>query len=142
MNEKLEMNKSTYAMYEIDEREPGFEILIKLSHYFNVSIDYLLKGEDTKMETPKKTFGDRITELRRDQGKTQEDIADSVGVSRSSYSHYENDHVQPEFNTLIEIAKLYNVTSDYLLGMTENKETIENYLNRIRVASGETQKSL
>lgn len=59
-------------------------------------------------------LGKRLKDLR---GKrTQQDIADSLGVSRASYSHYENDHVQPDNETLTKLAALYKVSIDYLLG--------------------------
>lgn len=70
------------------------------------------------------TLGDRLKKFR---GKRiQEDIADRLGVSRASYSHYENDHVQPDIETLLKMANLFGTTTDYLLGGILPNETKEN----------------
>ncbi len=46
MAKKLEMSRGTYAHYEINKRQPDYEILKKIANIFEVSIDYLLTGED------------------------------------------------------------------------------------------------
>jgi transcriptional regulator with XRE-family HTH domain len=59
-------------------------------------------------------LGKRLKEFR---GKrTQQDIADKLGISRARYSHYENDHVQPDNDLLQKMADLHNTTVDFLLG--------------------------
>jgi transcriptional regulator with XRE-family HTH domain len=59
-------------------------------------------------------LGRRLKELR---GKrTQQEIADGLKISRARYSHYENDHVQPDNDLLQKMADLYKTTVDDLLG--------------------------
>jgi transcriptional regulator with XRE-family HTH domain len=60
--------------------------------------------------------GKRLKKLRGNS--TQQEIADKLGVSRASYSHYENGHVEPDINLLIKMAELFKVSTDYLLGRT------------------------
>lgn len=48
MAEKIDVARTTYAMYEQGKREPDFEILEKIADYFNVSTDYLLGRTDAK----------------------------------------------------------------------------------------------
>ncbi|MGG3965007.1 helix-turn-helix domain-containing protein [Heyndrickxia faecalis] len=43
----LNINRSTYARYELGQTQPDFETLEKIASFFDVSIDYLIKGEDT-----------------------------------------------------------------------------------------------
>lgn len=70
-----------------------------------------------------KILGERLKKLR---GKrTQEDISSSLGLSRARYSHYENDRVEPDTETLNKMADFYNVTIDYLLGRTDHPEPID-----------------
>jgi transcriptional regulator with XRE-family HTH domain len=58
-------------------------------------------------------LGERLVELR---GKrTQQFVADQLEISRSRYSHYENNHVQPDNKLLRKMAQFYNVSIDYLL---------------------------
>ncbi|MGC2840418.1 helix-turn-helix domain-containing protein [Bacillus velezensis] len=42
----LDISRGTYAHYEINKRRPDYETLIKIADFFDVSIDYLLRGED------------------------------------------------------------------------------------------------
>lgn len=61
-------------------------------------------------------LGDRIKDLRKKTGKTQEEVAKSVDMSRPAYSHIENNRNEPDGETLKKIAAYYGVTTDYLLG--------------------------
>lgn len=59
-------------------------------------------------------MGKRLKHLRGK--KVQQNIADKLGISRSRYSHYENEHVQPDIELLQKMADLFDVSVDYLLG--------------------------
>lgn len=54
---------------------------------------------------------------------TQQNIADELNINRRTYAAYENgvNSMTPE--TLIKISKFYNVSVDYLLGLTDNPDT-------------------
>lgn len=43
----INISKSSVGMYERNEREPSFEVIKRISDYFNVSIDYLINGENS-----------------------------------------------------------------------------------------------
>lgn len=60
-------------------------------------------------------LGDKVKDLRKKTGKTQEDVAKSIGLSRPAYSHIENNRNEPDGDTLKKLASYYNVTTDYLL---------------------------
>lgn len=61
------------------------------------------------------TFGDKLARLRREQNYTQEQLADTLGVSRQSVSKWESDMAYPETDKLVRICELFNCSSDYLL---------------------------
>ncbi|MCQ2742900.1 MAG: helix-turn-helix domain-containing protein [Bacilli bacterium] len=61
------------------------------------------------------TVGEKLAKLRKDNGYTQEDLADALGVSRQSVSKWESDTAFPETNNLICLAKLLHCSIDYLL---------------------------
>ncbi|MCT6925858.1 helix-turn-helix transcriptional regulator [Metasolibacillus sp.] len=64
-------------------------------------------------------IGHKLKKLR---GKrTQEEIAHAIGISRASYSHFENGHREPDNEILLKIADLYEVSVDYLLGREDNR---------------------
>lgn len=46
LGEKIGVSESTISLYETGKREPNYETLLKIAELFNVSVDYLLRGED------------------------------------------------------------------------------------------------
>lgn len=68
-------------------------------------------------------FGELLCELRQDQHMTQKDLAAKLFVSVSTISNYENGLHYPDVEKLIQIASLFGVTIDYLLGLSAVRET-------------------
>ena len=60
-------------------------------------------------------YGDRIALLRNEAGLTQGELAKVVGISRAALSHYEKNRRQPDYKTLTEIAKYFNVSVDWII---------------------------
>lgn len=63
-------------------------------------------------------LSDSLKILRFEHNLSQDDIAKIVGVTRQAYSKYETGERQPSYDILIKIAKYYNVSTDFLLGLT------------------------
>lgn len=61
-------------------------------------------------------FSEKLKDLRKKTKKSQEEVANDLGLTRSNYSHFENGRNQPDNETLVKLANYYNVTTDYLLG--------------------------
>ena len=61
-------------------------------------------------------FAARIKELRKEKNWTQEQLAITLGYKRAAVSEWETRNKEPEYDTLIEIADIFGVTTDYLLG--------------------------
>lgn len=68
-------------------------------------------------------IGELIAELRKDLRMKQTEVAAYLGVSTATISNYECDRYEPDLETVRRLSKLFNVTSDYLLGLTDNKYT-------------------
>ncbi len=64
------------------------------------------------------TTGERLTELRNRLGLSQEQMADELGVKRSTYAKWEKDTNKPT-RKLKDIAAYFHVTTDYILGRTD-----------------------
>lgn len=62
--EYLQISRQAYANYEAGNRSPDFETLIKISEYFDVTVDYLL-GKDTKPQKEKPTEYSELSENRK-----------------------------------------------------------------------------
>ena len=67
------------------------------------------------------TFASRLRQLRLDKNLRQEQVAKLIGVNKSAISKYENNTRQPSFEIFVRLANFYRVTTDYLLGMTNNR---------------------
>ncbi|WP_373231302.1 helix-turn-helix domain-containing protein [Cohnella sp.] len=69
-------------------------------------------------------IGNRIALLRDKRGWTQETLASSLGISRAALSHYEKNRREPDTETLTKVADLFSVTIDYLVGRTNEPNTV------------------
>ena len=72
--------------------------------------------------------GERLAELRKDRGLSQQEFAEIFGLSASTISSYEREINEPDDNTKIKFAQYFNISLDYLLGAT-NKEIALNQNN-------------
>ncbi|MBQ3532902.1 MAG: helix-turn-helix transcriptional regulator [Oscillospiraceae bacterium] len=64
-------------------------------------------------------LGQRINELRTAKGWSQVELAKRLRVAKQTVSNWENDNIQPSIEMLVRLAKLFGVTTDYLLGLEE-----------------------
>ncbi len=64
-------------------------------------------------------LGQRLRELREEKGLTQKQFAEKLNIHSVTYLHYEKEHNEPPLALLAEIAKFYEVSVDYLLGLTD-----------------------
>ena len=65
-------------------------------------------------------IGLRLKQLRKGRKLSQEALAKTLNVSQSTIAYYENEAKQPSYDVLDQIASLFNVSVDYLLGRTDN----------------------
>lgn len=64
-------------------------------------------------------LGNRLVELRKEKDMTQQMVADFINIDRSTYGKYERNSIEPSLSTLINLAALFEISSDYLLGIEE-----------------------
>lgn len=67
-------------------------------------------------------FGTRLHTLRKERKLRQEDMANQLGIARTTYAMYEQGNREPDYNTLIKLATFFEVSIDYLLGITEMRQ--------------------
>ena len=124
---KLGMSQNGYSQYETDISNIPTTKLKKLAIIFNVSIDYILNLTDIK--TPYnpshiiKTANNmnRLKDVREDRDLLQIDIAKILNMSQNGYSQYETSYCDIPIAKLIILAKYYNVPTDYLLYLTDER---------------------
>ena len=62
----------------------------------------------------------RLNSLRKACGKSQQDVATALSVSRQVFNNYELGKREPDYGMVIRLAEYFNVTTDYLLGKSDN----------------------
>lgn len=60
-------------------------------------------------------LSDKIIQLRKSNGWSQEDLAEKLNVSRQAISRWEGATAQPDATNILQLSKLFGVTTDYLL---------------------------
>ena len=66
-------------------------------------------------------FGNRLKELRKQKGLTQEQLAKRLWVTKSIISAYESGVKFPSLDMLIKLARTFNISTDYLLGVDKKR---------------------
>ena len=69
-------------------------------------------------------FNQRAKNLREDLDLTQEEIAEMLNVSRATVNRYENDRYDMKLTYAIELAKVYNVSLDYIAGLIDDPKPL------------------
>lgn len=64
-------------------------------------------------------LGQRLRELRDERGLTQKQVAEMLHINSVTYLHYEKDQREPPLGLLADLAKFFDVSVDYLLGLSE-----------------------
>ena len=71
-------------------------------------------------------IGERIKILRTERNLTQAALAHALGIAKTTLAAYEQDKNEPSNETFIKIANYFNVSADYLLGLTDVKSADAN----------------
>ena len=117
---------TTYvAMLEAGTRNPSFELLRKIVEILDVSYDYLMGVDDksdhqTRTSPIEEVFGSRLRELRKSKDLSQYYIAQELGIPRTTYANWEQGKADPNLEMLARLAEVLNVSTDYLLGLTDD----------------------
>ena len=67
-------------------------------------------------------LSERLYSLRNEHRLTQDDAAKELGISMKSYCRYEKDEREPSASVLIQMARFYQVSLDYLVGMKDERQ--------------------
>lgn len=88
-------------------------------------------------------FADKILTLRKQRGMSQEELAGNLNVSRQAISRWEMGTAQPDVSNILQLSKLFHVTTDYLLNdeceqqldmsKKEDSETVDEKTRRKKI---------
>lgn len=63
-----------------------------------------------------------LKSIRKTRNLTQQEVADAISVERVTYARYENGSRTPPVDNVIRLARFFNVTTDYLLGLSDDPQ--------------------
>lgn len=69
-------------------------------------------------------YGKKLKELRKLEGWTQEEVAKKLGITKQTYSHYENENRKPSLDMIKELAAVYQVNIDDIFSPDGKENTI------------------
>lgn len=113
---------STISGWETGKDTIPLKQLVKYANKYNFSLDYLLGLTDNNIEYDAlvidlEVLANNLKRLRKQYGKTQQQIADIINTSQSSYAHYENARNLIPLNFLYNLSKIYkDISIDKILG--------------------------
>lgn len=64
-------------------------------------------------------FSTRLKELRKKKGLTQKELAEKIGIQQGGYTNWETGKREPKLETVVQLAKILEATTDYLLGFDD-----------------------
>lgn len=76
------------------------------------------------------TFGDRLRQLRDEANLKQSELGEIFNLSSSAIGSYERNERKPEYKYLFSFADYFHVSLDYLLGRSDERMTIEQYISK------------
>ena len=70
-------------------------------------------------------IGERLAEIRKDRGMKQRELAEMLNVSETTISGYERTKNSPDDETKVRIARIFNISLDYLLGAIDDELSLD-----------------
>lgn len=134
ISNQLGVSRSSYSIWELEVDYIPIRRLNDFCNLCNVSIDYALgfsgtyqyKNVHKKINIQKSS--ERLKDIRKENGKTQDYIGKKLSLDRSLLSKYEKGHTLISTTFLIEYIKLFHISGDYLLGKIDDKIKIKEFV--------------
>lgn len=117
----LGMSVRAIAAWESGERKPPLDKLEWLADYYCISIDSILGRPEHSAIAPSAEVKklENLKKLRKQQKLRQKDMADFLGVERTTYVKYESGQSEPPLRILCKLADHFQVSVDYLIDRTD-----------------------
>ena len=116
------LSSSAVTMWEREQRKPDIEMIVRLSEYFDVTLDELVLKE---LKPPLPLYALNIKYLRKKKEITQEDMAGFLGFSgKSSLCAVETGKIGISIENLEKLADFFGVTLDQMVKHDLSKEGV------------------
>lgn len=123
MAKYLNIARTTYTDYELNESTPPIERLCDLAIFYNVSLDYILGLNKNKKPYGKmskfnrQTFKKNIKSVRKFLHYTQKELATLIPCHQATITRYENGQTNIQLDFLVKLSNLTNIPTDYIVGI-------------------------
>lgn len=104
-----------------DLQRKYYVIRINLINYMNLMAEIKTYNQEVLRNAFNEEFGVRLRLARKKERFTQDDVAEKLGITKSSYSHYELGRREIPPLMIYQLANLLNVSTEYLLGTETNR---------------------
>lgn len=150
--DKLGISRVAVTKYESGESTPARRLKV-IADIFGVSVDYLLRGEECTTTTTTNTdtlgVGNRIRLLRKQKHLDKSALAKLCDVTTRTVTSWEDGTTQPSLVAVTKLARIFDVSTDYILGITtqieevpEDSSLFENILEQVYADNPELLKKL
>ena len=104
-------------------KNPQMTTLDKIAEGFGMSPSefwVMLRAKSTKFSQERLHFADRLKNLRESKGLSVKELSETLQINEDNYYYLETPLFSPSLEDLFKLADFYNVSTDYLLGRTDN----------------------
>ncbi|GHV16861.1 hypothetical protein FACS189425_01940 [Clostridia bacterium] len=146
LNMMLGMDVGSFSAPTRRDSDVQAKTLLAFARVFKISTDYLIGTIDAPvldlrvnrpkigaMLNPPPTTGERIRRLREGANISVRDLAATIGVAHSAITYHENGDNLPNSEAIIKYARFFNISADFLLGLTDEIRPLERTLSVGRV---------
>lgn len=118
LSKKIGISFETLNGYFNKDFYPELSVAIKIADYFNCSIQYLMGLTDdyNSKDTNELPFIDTLKKLMKENDLSIERLMKATNMSEANFYRWQSGKTKPAMNSLIAIAKYFDVTIDYLIG--------------------------
>ncbi len=127
MAEILNINRSTYSLWELGINIIPLKELCNFADYFKISLDYILNISNYKNsknyieKLNLETLGYNMKKIRIQNHLSQEEIADIIGVSQACVNKYEKGKITISVPVLYTFCKNFDISLNHLCGKTKEE---------------------
>ncbi len=127
MAEILNINRSTYSLWELGINIIPLKELCNFADYFKISLDYILNISNYKNsknyieKLNLETLGYNMKKIRIQNHLSQEEIADIIGVSQACVNKYEKGKITISVPVLYTFCKNFDISINHLCGKTKEE---------------------
>ena len=118
------LSNATYSYWKKSNSLPHDTTLLKIAEYFGVSVEYLKGSEEQDPDTNIPQV-ERINALILENGLKDIDVVRELNLANGVIGQWRSKKSKPSTEAIVKLSKYFNVTTDYLLGLSEEKKPAE-----------------